>query len=34
MTWGILHGWSKTKLVQPVAHRTLYGAQEGAFRKP
>jgi hypothetical protein len=33
MTWGILHGWSKAKLVQPVAHRTLSGAQAGAFRK-
>jgi hypothetical protein len=33
MTWRILHCWSKTKLVQPVAHRTLSGAQAGALRE-
>jgi hypothetical protein len=33
MTWGILHGWSKTVLVQDVAHRTLSGALAVALRE-
>jgi hypothetical protein len=33
MTWGILHGWSKTKLAQPMVHRTLSGAQARALRE-
>jgi hypothetical protein len=40
MTWGILHYWSKTSLVQPVSHQTLsdvhrtqFGAQAEAPRE-
>jgi hypothetical protein len=33
MTWGILHGWSKTDLAQPMAHRTLFGAQVEALHE-
>jgi hypothetical protein len=31
MTWGILHGWSKTDRVQPMAHRTLSGVHRTLF---